>query len=346
NWIHREQDMLYFYFDGTTILDGGVNDIRAVGTVVLLTLMVLAIVGMDWVTRVQMGMFVLLVCSQLDVIIGSFIGPLDDESMARGFVGWNGEVFSENTFKDYRYYDGVDQNFISVFAVFFTSVTGIVAGANLSGDLKDPSSAIPKGTLLAIGITFCFYLLYPFLLSANVVRDASGDVEAFREFYYNDTDFLSGRKSILDAPVFTECSTTGHPIVTADNITIPVCEFGLENSSQVMELVAAWGPLIYLGCFAATLSSAIASLVGAPRVLQALAKDRLYPGIFMFSKGYGANNDPVRGYCLVFVLSFLCIMIGNLNAVSTVLSNFFLASYSLINFSCFHASLVKSPGWR
>lgn len=77
-----------------------------------------------------------------------------------------------------------------------------------------------------------------------------------------------------------------------------------------MELMSAWGPLIYAGCFAATLSSAIASLVGAPRVLQALAKDKLYPGIFMFSKGTGANNDPVRGYILVFCVSFICIMIG------------------------------------
>ena len=77
-----------------------------------------------------------------------------------------------------------------------------------------------------------------------------------------------------------------------------------------MELMSAWGPLIYAGCFAATLSSAIASLGGAPRVLQALAKDKLYPGIFMFSKGTGANNDPVRGYILVFVISFVCIMIG------------------------------------
>lgn len=77
-----------------------------------------------------------------------------------------------------------------------------------------------------------------------------------------------------------------------------------------MELMSAWGPLIYAGCFAATLSSAIASLVGAPRVLQALAKDKLYPGLFLFSKGSGANNDPVRGYILVFVISFICIMIG------------------------------------
>lgn len=82
-----------------------------------------------------------------------------------------------------------------------------------------------------------------------------------------------------------------------------------------MELMAAWGPLIYIGCFAATLSSAIASLVGAPRVLQALAKDKLYPGIYSFSIGYGANNDPVRGYILVFVISMACIMIGNASHV-------------------------------
>ena len=84
----------------------------------------------------------------------------------------------------------------------------------------------------------------------------------------------------------------------------------LFRNDQVMELVAGWGPLIYAGCFAATLSSAIASLVGAPRILQALAKDKLYPGIHMFSKGYGANNDPVRGYLLVCVITLACIMIG------------------------------------
>lgn len=77
-----------------------------------------------------------------------------------------------------------------------------------------------------------------------------------------------------------------------------------------MELISSWGPLIYMGCFAASLSSAIASLVGAPRVFQALCKDRLYPGIFFFAKGYGANNDPVRGYILVFFVSLGCLLIG------------------------------------
>ncbi|KAF2357911.1 SLC12A transporter C-terminal [Trinorchestia longiramus] len=260
-FVNSLQDMLFYDFNETIMIDGSLNDVRAIGTAVLVALMALAIVGMDWVTR-------------------------------------------------------------------------------------DPGEAIPKGTLLAIGITFITYIIYPFMLAATVVRDASGDVNEFLQFVVNDTDYLSGNKSILDAPTFTgeSCSTLGPGIPHPRNLT--QCGYGLMNNFQVMELVSVWGPLIYAGCFAATLSSAIASLVGAPRVLQALAKDRLYPGIFMFSRGYGANNDPVRGYCLVFALSLGCIMIGDLNAVSTLLSNFFLASYSLINFSCFHATIIKSPGWR
>ena len=113
-----------------------------------------------------------------------------------------------------------------------------------------------------------------------------------------------------------------------------------------MAKISYTGYLIFAGCFAATLSSAIASLVGAPRVLQALAKDKLYPLIGFFKTGYGANNDPFRGYFLVFLMSAGCILIAELDAVSTLLSNFFVAAYALINFSVFHASITKSPGWR
>ena len=82
-----------------------------------------------------------------------------------------------------------------------------------------------------------------------------------------------------------------------------------------MAKISYTGYLIFAGCFAATLSSAIASLVGAPRVLQALAKDNLYPFMGFFGKGHGANNDPFRGYVLVFLISFGCILIGRPNMI-------------------------------
>ena len=109
----------------------------------------------------------------------------------------------------------------------------------------------------------------------------------------------------------------------------------------MMELICAWGPLIYAGCFAATLSSAISSLEGAPRVLQALAKDDVFPYLETFSVGHGRNNDPIRGYIAVFAVSLICILIADLNFISSLLSNFFVAAYALINFSVFHADITK-----
>lgn len=103
---------------------------------------------------------------------------------------------------------------------------------------------------------------------------------------------------------------------------------------------------------------------------QALCKDNIYPGIAIFGKGYGKNNEPLRGYFLTFGIALAFILIGKcwsnyfvqqtwgqltdtylffissaeLNIIAPIISNFFLASYALINFSVFHASLANSPG--
>lgn len=66
----------------------------------MILVLALAIVGMDWVTRVQMALLVLLVVSQIDFIIGSFLPPSAAE-VAKGFVGYNAESFSENFFSSY-----------------------------------------------------------------------------------------------------------------------------------------------------------------------------------------------------------------------------------------------------
>lgn len=75
--------------------------------------------------------------------------------------------------------------------------------------------------------------------------------------------------------------------------------------------MAIWGPLIYGGCWAATLSTALTNLLSVPRLIQALGTDRIYPGLIFFSKPYGKHGEPYRGYVLTFLVSLLFLLIGN-----------------------------------
>ena len=106
------------------------------------------------------------------------------------------------------------------------------------------------------------------------------------------------------------------------------------------------GPIVLAGIFAATLSSALASLVGSPKTFQAVCRDGIFHGLRFFGKGVGPNEEPRRAYILAFLISTGFILVGELDVIAQIISNFFLMSYALINYSVFAASFGKSPGWR
>ncbi|KAM6964780.1 solute carrier family 12 member 2 [Aplochiton taeniatus] len=308
--------------DVDALMTDELNDIRIVGTLTVILLLGISVAGMEWEAKAQIVLLVILLGAIADYFIGAFI-PVEEKE-PKGFFGYKAAILMENFGPDFR--DG--ETFFSMFAIFFPAATGILAGANISGDLTDPQSAIPKGTLLAILITGITYIGVAFSAGSCIVRDATGD--------QNDT--LASDVNCTDAACtlgfdFSICKEGG-------------CQYGLMNDFQVMGLVSGFGPLITAGIFSATLSSALASLVSAPKVFQALCKDNIYPGLGMFAKGYGKNNEPLRGYVLTFCIGLAFILIAELNVIAPIISNFFLASYALINFSVFHASLANSPGWR
>lgn len=120
----------------------------------------------------------------------------------------------------------------------------------------------------------------------------------------------------------------------------------LREDYNAMKQVAAWGVLIDAGVVAATLSSAIASFLGAPRILQSLAGDRVFPILAFFEKGYGSANNPRRAVVLSAGIALATIAAGNLNVVASVVSMFFLISYGLLNYAtCFEAR-TASPSFR
>lgn len=162
------------------------------------------------------------------------------------------------------------------------------------------------------------------MVGATVMRDASGNVSDLL-IMTNKTNILINSTNLLfNSSTTQDNNTTNNYIIdnlnetdkiwsiygTAFNCTQNNCKYGSHNSFQVIELISAFGPFIYAGCFAATLSSALASLVSAPKVFQALCQDHLYPGIAWFSGKKG--KEPIRGYFLTFIIAIGFILIGNL----------------------------------
>ncbi|KAK7152036.1 hypothetical protein R3I94_008390 [Phoxinus phoxinus] len=310
---------------GVSMVDR-LNDIRIIGVITVTCLLAISMAGMEWESKAQVLFFFVIMISFGSYIVGTIM-PASRQKQARGFFSYRADIFAENFVPGWR---GPEGSFFGMFSIFFPSATGILAGANISGDLKDPNIAIPRGTMLAIFWTTISYLIISATIGSCVVRDASGSM--------NDTiSSLSGECLGIGCNYgwdFSEC------------INNKTCPFGLSNNYQTMSLVSAVAPLISAGIFGATLSSALACLVSAPKVFQCLCKDNLYPGIGFFGKGYGKNNEPLRSYLLAYIIAICFILIAELNTIAPIISNFFLCSYALINFSCFHASITNSPGWR
>uniref|UniRef100_G1MQZ9 Solute carrier family 12 member 3 n=1 Tax=Meleagris gallopavo TaxID=9103 RepID=G1MQZ9_MELGA len=302
------------------------NDIRIIGVLTVTVLLGISLAGMEWEAKAQILFFLVILVSFINYLVGTVI-PASAEKQAKGFFSYRADIFAQNFVPDWR---GPEGSFFGLFSIFFPSATGILAGANISGDLKDPAVAIPKGTLMAIFWTTVSYLVLSATIGACVLRDASGSLNDSVAVGSPGCEGLGCSYGWN----FTDCAQRQS------------CRYGLSNYYQSMSMVSGFGPLITAGIFGATLSSALACLVSAPKVFQCLCKDQLYPLIGFFGKGYGKNSEPIRGYMLTYVIAIGFILIAELNAIAPIISNFFLCSYALINFSCFHASITNSPGWR
>jgi amino acid transporter len=120
----------------------------------------------------------------------------------------------------------------------------------------------------------------------------------------------------------------------------------LRGDYHVMNHVAVMGWLISAGVIAGTLSSAMASLLGAPRILQSLAQDRIFPLLLPFAKGAGQAQNPRRGVLLSAGIAVATVGMGKLNVIAPVVSMFFLICYGLLNYATFYEARGASPAFR
>jgi amino acid transporter len=118
----------------------------------------------------------------------------------------------------------------------------------------------------------------------------------------------------------------------------------LRTDQMIFQKVAKIEGLVLLGIWGATLSSALGSLLAAPRTLQALARDKIVPQ--WLGRGFGNEDTPRTATLVTFIIAFVTILAGNLDSIAPVLTMFFLATYGALNFIAGLEELIKNPSWR
>uniref|UniRef100_A0A3Q1BEA2 Solute carrier family 12 member 6 n=1 Tax=Amphiprion ocellaris TaxID=80972 RepID=A0A3Q1BEA2_AMPOC len=196
-------------------------------------------------------------------------------------------------------FSDITTSFTLLVGIFFPSVTGIMAGSNRSGDLKDAQRSIPIGTILAILTTSLVYLsnvvLFGACIEGVVLRDKFGD------------------------------SVKGNLVV------------------GTLAWPSPW--VIVIGSFFSTCGAGLQSLTGAPRLLQAIAKDNIIPFLRVFGHGK-ANGEPTWALLLTALIAELGILIASLDLVAPILTMFFLMCYLFVNLACALQTLLRTPNWR
>ena len=247
----------------------------AVDVTVLVVLFAIAYVSADLAIKTEYLIMALIVGSLVSILIAAFNGsmqyPVTQVGWWGDFAGYTGGASASSPSGETP-----GASFWLVFAVFFPASTGIMAGANMSGDLENPRKAIPKGTMWAIGVSLVVYLA----LAYWVARSA------------------------------TPAELTGNYYVMIEK--------------------AAWPPAVVAGLLGACFSSALASAVGAGRILQAMGEHRIVPASG-WVKQLTQKGEPRNAMLVTGLIVFAAILLRDLNALAPLITLFFLITYLMLN---------------
>ena len=107
----------------------------------------------------------------------------------------------------------------------------------------------------------------------------------------------------------------------------------LVGDQLIMARIALWGPVIFVGLGCATLSSAIGSVLVAPRTLQALGADSTTPVLAInrwLAQGLGEANEPRNATLLTGIIALAIVAVGNVDLVARIISMFFMVTYGAL----------------
>ena len=166
---------------------------------------------------------------------------------------------------------------------------------------------------------------------------------------------LSGdlRKPSRSIPLGTTLATLSGMVIylfIAWKLYVSASPEDLKANQLIMSRIAIWGPLIIpVGLAASTISSAIGSVMVAPRTLQALAMDRAFPVRPLnrwLARGRGEMNEPYNASLITCLIAFVFVAAGNVNAVAEIISMFFMVTYGSLCLISFLFHFGADPSYR
>ncbi|KAI9739567.1 MAG: hypothetical protein M1834_006284 [Cirrosporium novae-zelandiae] len=145
-------------------------------TIVLFICTAICLAGSGIFARCSNGLLAILLVATFSIPLSTFIkSPFENRKMGLEYTGLSAQTFKENLLP--RFTKGAagsqlkgKETYQDLFGILFPATGGIFAGASMSGDLKNPSKSIPKGTLAGLGLTFVAYTLVILAMAATITR--------------------------------------------------------------------------------------------------------------------------------------------------------------------------------
>ena len=222
-----------------------------------------------------------------------------------------------------------------VVTILAISLIFFFAGSTSFGETFD-TSLLFKNIEADKGFFFVFAIIFPAFTGMTAGVGLSGDLK-------------DPKKSI---PLGTLSATIIGMIIyvfIAYKLASSASASDLISDQLIMSKIAFWGPIIPIGLAAATISSALGSFMVAPRTLQAIGGDKVFPITFMnswVSKGTDTTNEPRNATIITSLIAFVFVLMGDVNAVAEIISMFFLVTYGSLCLISFMQHFAADPSYR
>lgn len=265
-------------------------------------------------------------------------------AFAEAFMPFSEYLLSSYPFLDsYEAYLG-DKKLIAIIMMMFLSFVMLTKGANIGMNL------------LYYVVAILFVSLIMFFMGKPIEGHEINDVDLISSISNPDSFFyvftiifpaftgiaaglgLSGdlkdpKKSIPKGTLLATAVGIVVYVAVALKLVLSAPLDDLASDQLIMSRIAIWGPIIPIGLACAAVSSALGSVMVAPRTLQALGVDQIFPTLTLnnwLSRNKKESLEPINASVVSCIIAFFFVVVGDINLVAEVIAMFFMVTYGAI----------------